>query len=973
MFTAVATLAALAVGTSAREARAVTTGQAAPIIPSHSGLCWQPTSNAAGAHVQQMTCTGATNQNWVYESMGDGSYHIKHVDSGLCVDVNGGSTADYANIIVWTCGTQDNQRLTPQENSLGQMGLVAKHSGKCIDTYYAYTTSGVDMIQHPCTGSPQQTFTSVASPAYLGGVIQGSPACTSSDGADLYCFARGSDNRVYVRTRSSNRTWTAWTNAGNQTIIGDPACVSQEAGRYNCFGRAPDNTLVHLYWSNGWNWENFGGSLGSDPDCIARPGSPYGKIDCGMRSSSGTMLYKGWNGTAWTAIQDLGGGFNTKPSCFSGAAANRVDCVHINAIGDMWDRYTLDGGATWADWYKIGTGYKGNTSPSCVGRGTNNYDCFGQGAGGDLRHTWWNPGWTSESLGGGITADPDCVTAGSGDIGCFVRGNDGKIFSRNFLPSTGWQAYYSPQWVMNGPAGCTAGRFNEYNCAAHGTDNAMWTWTAMTGAPPAAPPPPPTVECVYFVHGTGDYTESSARSDYWKQSSLDAMRSNKIYGVAGYKGSAYAADDANSWGDVVNQMGDFINANACTDVVVVTHSNGSNPIRYLLGHGTAMSPALNGRAARQVSSVTSKIRKTIWLAGDNAGTPLADKVTTAGTFGNIASKVLAVLGWNMLTPAVYQQVRSTMATKNSNGVFNGNGFSCGAGSTCGGVPSQYVAGTGVQAGFWDGDAYCGEGGGFFDKIKAYAISVALKATNSYGGMASCGDGFLPCDSQRYNGGGILENGELNHNQSRRDCKSNGGTVAAAVRAAIRADGQIFDYTAVPTDYTVSQAELACDASGAGMMSLRDNPSASFYQNGCPASSRDNGVVNYDCLAAYGYDEGASSNPAVAPIDFSRSEYASNNCPDSWLGDGVCDLCLVAKYGYDALEGTADGADDCTIPDPITLSCTTDAQCNSGVTDPLKYKYFCNAGACQPQSACSDLGADVAGGPITGTYEYWNKH
>jgi hypothetical protein len=240
-------------------------------------------------------------------------------------------------------------------------------------------------------------------------------------------------------------------------------------------------------------------------------------------------------------------------------------------------------------------------------------------------------------------------------------------------------------------------------------------------------------------------------------------------------------------------------------------------------------------------------------------------------------------------------------------------------------------------------------------------------------MSSCGDGFLPCDSQRYNGATLFENNELNHNQSRRDCKGNAGNVAGAVRSTVKSNGQNFDYSAVPTDYTVSLAELACNASGQGYLTRRDNPNASFYMNGCPDAARNNGVVDYDCIAAYGYDESASASPVVAPTDFALTSYSSQACPDSWLGDGVCDLCLVAKYGYDAIDGTSTGADDCAVPDQVSATCTVDADCNAGVTDPMTYKYYCNAGACQPQNACADLGADVAGGPVTGTYQYWNKH
>lgn len=320
--------------------------------------------------------------------------------------------------------------------------------------------------------------TAQANPVHLGGVINGTPSCVSADGSWLHCFARGSDNRIYVKNNAGGTGWGAYEAAGSQVVAGDPSCISKGLGNYSCFMRGTDNAMWELYWTGAWTWYNHGGALGGEPDCFTRDG----KTHCAVRGSGGNLLYRGYNGSAWMAWQNLGGIFEGKPSCIS-ESTSRVDCFVINAAGYIYQKVSQDSGVTWAGFYQLAGSFKG--SPSCVSRGSGDYHCFGQGSANELRHVYWSSGWYTETLGGVISADPDCVTNGRQDIGCFVRGSDGKIFSRNFTPATGWQSYQTPSWVMQGAAGCTGGRFNEYNCAARGTDNAMWVWT-VTVAPALA-------------------------------------------------------------------------------------------------------------------------------------------------------------------------------------------------------------------------------------------------------------------------------------------------------------------------------------------------------------------------------------------------------------------------------------------------------------------------------------------------------
>ena len=406
---------------------------------------------------------------------------------------------------------------------------------------------------------------------------------------------------------------------------------------------------------------------------------------------------------------------------------------------------------------------------------------------------------------------------------------------------------------------------------------------------------------VVFIHGTSDQSSTSAMSGYWSQSSVDAMRGGRQYLVVGYQGASCAGFDSCSWGSVIDQVGAWATANNITDIVVVTHSNGNAPVRYAMGHTGAVTPG-----GRTVSSVTGMFRKIIFQAGDHTGTPLADKVTTSGSLAAIGNAIVGFFGGgNYNSPAVWAQRTDRMRnTYNVNGTYAGTAGS----TTIGGVTVNNIRGTDVYAAIWSGDAWCG----------GYGTTVALKAAKLYAGFpGGCGDGFIGCDSSGYLGNIVVSDSRLNHNQSRRSCHGSGSATQSQINNTI-------GYT-VPADYTIAPAAQACNATTSAWAT---DPSTGYnnYFQGCPASWRGDGYVDYDCYTAYGGDEAA-----VAPDNYTSTAYASYSCPDSWLGDGYCDMCLVAKYGYDGASGST-GADDCVNNGPGTTTLCTDV----GTYSPSSY-------------------------------------
>ncbi|MFE6623975.1 RICIN domain-containing protein [Streptomyces sp. NPDC008086] len=69
-----------------------------------------PCADADGAAVIQWPDTGASNQQWAFQSTGDGCHAIACVRSGKVLDVKGGSTADGVALTQYCDVGSSNQR-----------------------------------------------------------------------------------------------------------------------------------------------------------------------------------------------------------------------------------------------------------------------------------------------------------------------------------------------------------------------------------------------------------------------------------------------------------------------------------------------------------------------------------------------------------------------------------------------------------------------------------------------------------------------------------------------------------------------------------------------------------------------------------------------------------------------------------------------------------------------------------------------
>ena len=250
---------------------------------------------------------------------------------------------------------------------------------------------------------------------------------------------------------------------------------------------------------------------------------------------------------------------------------------------------------------------------------------------------------------------------------------------------------------------------------------------------------------VAFVHGTGKQTNATA--DYWKPEFVNNVRGGLVdpnnYVVINCDFTQYMWTSGAA-GCLAGQLTTFMNNRGITRLIVITHSNGGNVMRWILSNPTWDS---------RYPNIIAKTVRVNALAPSSAGTPLANAVIAGNVFETS-------LGWivGQRNDAVRQQQTSWMASYNANWLHGTAGRPA--------LPKLFrtVVGTDVDSAIWDGDSYCG----------GYIENVGLETTQLW--LNSCSDGFLECSSQSAAGSVWFQDKArmagsepLSHNQSRRAC------------------------------------------------------------------------------------------------------------------------------------------------------------------------------------------------------------
>jgi pimeloyl-ACP methyl ester carboxylesterase len=261
---------------------------------------------------------------------------------------------------------------------------------------------------------------------------------------------------------------------------------------------------------------------------------------------------------------------------------------------------------------------------------------------------------------------------------------------------------------------------------------------------------------VAFVHGTGRQTD--ALHDYWTPQLVDRVASGlddpSRVAVIDCDFSQYMWDEGAA-GCLADQLLDFIDAEGIDDLVVITHSNGANVMRWVLSN-----PSYDDR----YPPIIAATRWVDALAPSSLGTPLADAAMHGTRFETS-------LGWLLGygNDAVAMQQTASMAWYNENYLFGSEGRPPLP------VPMWATIGTDVESSPLDHDSYCG----------GYGLNLGLEFTQSW--LDDCSDGFIECSSAAgagtpwaYDHEFTVGGETLSHAQSRRDCFGLGASLQGEI-------------------------------------------------------------------------------------------------------------------------------------------------------------------------------------------------
>jgi O-glycosyl hydrolase len=128
------------------------------LINGNSGLAVDVSggSTTGGAHAVQWSNHGTVHEQWSIVGVGGGYYAVVDRNSGLVLNVNGASIQPGASIIQWFDGPSTNQRWSLAPVGDGSWKLVNRNSGLVLDVDGGSTQEGANLVQEPDTGSPSQ-------------------------------------------------------------------------------------------------------------------------------------------------------------------------------------------------------------------------------------------------------------------------------------------------------------------------------------------------------------------------------------------------------------------------------------------------------------------------------------------------------------------------------------------------------------------------------------------------------------------------------------------------------------------------------------------------------------------------------------------------------------------------------------------------------------------------------------------------
>ncbi|GAA2674516.1 MULTISPECIES: RICIN domain-containing protein [Actinosynnema] len=244
---------ALTVATPSAQAAVPAAGSTYTIAVKNSGKCLDVLdgNTANGALVAQWDCWGGTMQQWTLRGSGSGTYALVNVATGKCLDIPYGTTEYFVQAQQWSCSGDTMQQWRLTASGSGTYQLVNVASNLCLANKDAGQGLGVAIAQEGCTANSnkQWLFTPVSGRTWSGtpdgfagaaGTTGGAggTVVTATNFADLVKYASASTPHVIRVDRAI--TVTPYGKeipvASNKTIVGVGTSGQVVNGGFNLNG-----------------------------------------------------------------------------------------------------------------------------------------------------------------------------------------------------------------------------------------------------------------------------------------------------------------------------------------------------------------------------------------------------------------------------------------------------------------------------------------------------------------------------------------------------------------------------------------------------------------------------------------------------------------------------------------------------------------------------------------------------------------
>lgn len=297
--------------------------------------------------------------------------------------------------------------------------------------------------------------------------------------------------RIYdistARNTITSHDYSPYHNLYNDSAKNQFQVQKDWVSRLDIFYRGPANTLKHKWW-NGSVWsapEDLGGTLTSDPAAVSRGA---GLLDIFYKGSDNTLWQKSFDvATGWTTPVSIGDSLVGKPAASSYLGTASMEVYYRGADNALKHR-SWNGTTGWGTVESVG-GNMGS-DPVAVGWGQYRRDVFYRGgADTNIWHAFYEASvypWTIENMGGNVAAAPAVASWGAERLDIFQQsGGAHQLWHKNFNGSvwSNWIQDIATGTMATSPSAASWGpnRIDEFH---KGADGHLWQvyWNGSTWA-----------------------------------------------------------------------------------------------------------------------------------------------------------------------------------------------------------------------------------------------------------------------------------------------------------------------------------------------------------------------------------------------------------------------------------------------------------------------------------------------------------